>query len=118
MDDHFRAKLPLPGLAILPGTSAQFSLDEESRAFPDIIAKDLADPLVANQAVPLGALLPLTAVILVALAGGQREIDQSSTGKYVCLRIFAGMAQKNDFVDALSHGIFLQKRSELFFGLQ
>ena len=79
MHDHFRAKLPLSGLAILPGAGAKFSLDEDSRAFPDIVAKDLADSLIANQAVPLSALLPLAPVIFVSLAGGQREIDQSAT---------------------------------------
>ena len=78
MHDHFRAKLPLSRLAILPGASAKLTLNEDSRTFPDIVAKDLANPLIANQAVPLSALLPLAPIVFVSLAGGQREIDQSA----------------------------------------
>ena len=71
MYHHFRAELPLPRLPVLPGTGAKFTLDEDPRTLLDVVTKNLANPLVADQVVPLGSLLPLAPVILVTLACGQ-----------------------------------------------
>ena len=99
-DDDLGAIPALAGLPVVPGARPQRALDIEPRSLANIIAQDLADPLEADQVVPLRVFLPVTVDVPVAFAGGERQVDDRACAQDVDRRVLAGAAQKNDLVDA------------------
>ncbi len=70
-DDDLCAKDLLPGVLVIPGARRQTTLDEELDALGRVVADNLRGSLVSNQIVPLGLVLLLAALVLVALCGCQ-----------------------------------------------
>lgn len=66
-DDDLRAVHLLTCVLIVPGTRGQTTLDEELGTLGGVVADDLRSPLVGDQVVPFGLVLPLAALVLMAL---------------------------------------------------
>ena len=90
--------MALAGLPVVPGARSQRALDIEPRSLANVVAEDLADPLEADQVVPLRVFLPVAVDVPVTLAGGERQVDDCACAQDVDRRILAGTAQKNDLV--------------------
>ena len=62
-----------------------------------------ASALPQHDVVPLGAVLPLAALVLETFVGGQSDLrHRRAAGRGLDFGIFAKIADQNDFVDAFS----------------
>src|SRR5713101_1874986 len=99
----FRHVLLLVCLFIIPRPGLQAALDVDLAALFQIFARDFRQALPQDHVVPLGAVLPLAVLVLVALVGGQRKFrDRRSAGRVFHFGIFTKIADEDDFIDALS----------------
>src|SRR5690606_16339813 len=89
--------LPLPG--------AQTALNVYLRALAQVLASDLGQAVEKHHGVPLGALLHLTALlVLPGFAGGDGDVGDGSAGRHVAdFRILAEVTDQNDLVDSSCH---------------
>src|SRR6185437_5783823 len=93
----------LPGLLVVPGVRAQAAFDVHLRALLEILAGNFRGARPGGDVVPLGAVLPLTFLVLVTIVGGQRELrHRCAAGRGPELGILAKIADENDLVDALT----------------
>ena len=93
------------GCSCIPFARAQTAFDIHLRALAQIFTRDLGEPVEEHHAVPLGALLGLTAgFVLPGLRGRHGDIRDRAAGWHVFgFRIVAQVANQNDFVDAPRH---------------
>lgn len=70
-DDDLRAVHLLTRVLIVPGTRGQTTLDVELGTLGGVVSDNLRGPLVSDEIVPFGLVLPLAALFLVALRGCQ-----------------------------------------------
>src|SRR5438552_2622163 len=68
----------LPGLLIVPGVGSQTSFDVHLPTLLEIFARNFRGSSPGGDVVPLGAVLPLTFFVLVAVVSGQRELGHRS----------------------------------------
>jgi len=106
LQHHFGAVALLAGI-VGPFARLERALDIDLRALLQILLDDLDELLVEDHdAVPLGALLALTAPFVApALRGGDGQIrDAHAVLSGADLRIPAEIADENYFIDASGHG--------------
>ena len=84
----------------------QAAFDVDLAALLQIFSGDLRQTLPEHDVVPLGAILPLAALVFETLVGGERNLGHGrAAGGVLDFGIFAQVADENYFVDAFScHG--------------
>src|SRR5262249_42601286 len=105
LQHHLRGIALLPRL-VGPFARLQRALDVDLAAFLQIFLRHLRQALVEDHdAVPLGALAPLTAVLVApGLGGGKREIYHlGPLLRAADLRVATEIADENNLVDRTSH---------------
>ncbi len=81
----------------------QPSLDVDLAAFLQVFAGDFRQALPEHDIVPLGAVLPLAALILVTFVGGYGELGhRCAAGGVLDFGVLAKIADENNFVDAFA----------------
>ena len=73
-DDDFGAVDLFVGLLVVPASCCEASFDVEFVALLYVVADDLGEFAVGGEVVPLGLVLPVALLVLVALAGGEAEV--------------------------------------------
>src|SRR5215831_4950694 len=102
--NNFGAIFFLAALLVFPTGGLEPAFNIDLGAFLDILSYDLSQPLPGNNIVPLCAVLPFTALILVALVSGQAELCHGdAAGCVFNFRIFTKISDENDFVYAFRH---------------
>src|SRR5712671_4072201 len=98
-------RVALVPLLVLPLTRAQASLDVHLRALAQVLAGDFCQAPEERDAVPFGALLLLTGLLVApALAGGDAQVGHGRAGGHGAgLGIGSQVANENHFVDATRH---------------
>src|SRR6266576_3275714 len=109
--NDFRHVLLLVGLFVVPRAGLQAPFDVDLRALFQVLAGNLRHARPEHDVVPLGALLPLPRFVLVRLVGGERDLcDRGALRRVLHFRIFAQIADEDDFVNALGHECGLLRR--------
>src|SRR5882672_11166141 len=99
-------------LLVLPLAGAQASLDIDLRALAQILARHFAHAAEEGDVVPLGAFLPLPALVLEGVGGRHADIGHRHAARHgASLRVGAQMTDENDLVDASAgHGTLPRAR--------
>jgi len=105
VDDDFRAVFLFAGGLVVPGAGLNLALDVELGALLHIVADDLGSALEGDEVVPFGAVGPVAGRVFGAVGGGKAEAgNHGPAGRCANFRVFAYVAEKDDFIDALCHG--------------
>src|SRR6185437_12547740 len=91
-------------LLVVPVAGSNQPFDEQFRALLYIIANDLRQPRIGDDVVPLGPVLPVPLLILVALRGRQAEVrDHGPAAGGPNLGVLAHIPQQENLIHALCH---------------
>src|SRR4029077_6095236 len=100
-------RLALVAFLVFPVARLDAPLDVDLAALAQVLAADLGEPRPGDDAVPLGAVLPVAVPVLEPLVGGDRERgDRLPALRIAELRGATYVAHDDDFVDA-GHGFSL-----------
>src|SRR5580704_806019 len=103
----------LIGLLVIPAAGLQAAFDVDLVALLEIFPGDFGHALPEHDVVPLGAFLPLPTFVLVGLVGSQRNLRYCGALRRVLdFRVFAQIANEDDFVDALCHECGLLRKAQ------
>jgi hypothetical protein len=103
-DDDFGAIDFFAGFFVVPTAGSQAAFGVELVALFDVVADDFSEFAVGGEIMPFGSVLPVTLLVLVTLAGGDREVGyRLPTGQNFDFGIFAYVAEEDDFVYAFCH---------------
>src|SRR5690606_11123403 len=91
---------------LLPLAGLQASFDVALRALAQVLAGNLSDLAEQHHAVPLGALLQLTGLLVLPAVGGrQRDVGHRiAIGHVAGFRVAADIADQDDFIHPSGHG--------------
>src|SRR5882762_5512173 len=111
-------RVAIVALLVLPFAGAQASLDVDLRALAQVLAGDLRQAPEERHAVPFGALLLLTGLLVApAFAGRDAQVRHGRAGGHgASLGVGPQVAYENDLVDATRHGESLKRGRETGFG--
>src|SRR5882672_11253735 len=110
-------RVAIVALLVLPFARAQASLDVDLRALAQVLAGDLCQAPEERHAVPFGALLLLTGLLVApAFAGRDAQVRHGRAGGHgASLGVGPQVAYENDLVDATRHGESLKRGREIGF---
>src|SRR5271165_1554349 len=103
-------RIAVVALLVLPLARGKLALDEDLRALGEVLLGDLGEPLVEDDdAMPLGALAPLTGLrVLPRFGGGDAEADDALAAlRHTGLGIAAEIADQGRTVQTAGHGFIL-----------
>src|SRR6185437_1179199 len=93
--DNFGHIFFLSAGLIVPGAGLQAAFDIDLAALLQIFSGDLRQPLPEHNVVPLGAVLPLAALVLETLVGGNGNFCHScAAGRVFNFRVLAKIADE------------------------